>query len=175
MLTFVYSTWGAIHLLAATLSLLLGTFVLVVPKEKTLHKPAGYAYLTSMALMIATAFGIYRQYGGFGVFHLAALLTGLTLLAGMLPVLWKKRVRHPLRWHYGFMYLSVLELYVALVAEFLVRVPGATFAGVAALSSAAVLIPGGVLFFTRLAKGWNVRARNPQTISFERNDLERAA
>jgi uncharacterized membrane protein len=173
MLILVYSAWGAIHLLAATLSLLLGTLVLIIPKEKTLHKPAGYAYLTCMALMITTAFGIYRQYGGFGIFHVAAILTALTLLAGMLPILWKKRVRHWLRWHYGFMYLSVLELYIALVAEFLVRVPGATFGRVSALSSAAVLIPGGILFFTRLAKGWAVR--KTQAISFEQHDLKRAA
>ena len=175
MLTLVYSTCGAIHLLAATLSLLLGTLILAVPKEKPLHKPAGYAYLTSMALMITTAFGIYRQYGGFGVFHVAALLTALTLLAGMLPIVLKKRVRHWLRWHYRFMYLSVLELYIALVAEFLVRVPGATFGRVATLSSAAVLIPAGILFFTRLAKDWTARAGSTNPIAFERNDLKRAA
>lgn len=82
MLTLFYRTWGVIHLLAAALSLLLGTFVGVVPKEKTFHKRAGYAYLTGMALMIATAFGIYRQYGGFGVFHLAALSGAAVLIPG---------------------------------------------------------------------------------------------
>ncbi len=175
MQTLIYSTWGAIHLLAATSSLVLGTAVLLVPKQNPFHKPAGYAYLAGMALMITTAFGIYRQYGGFGIFHVAALLTGLTLLARMLPVFWKKRVRHWLRWHYGFMYLSVLELYIALVAELLVRTPGATFGRVAALSSAVVLIPGGLLFFTRLAKSWQARARRPKTVAWERDDLKRAA
>jgi uncharacterized membrane protein len=175
MQTLYYSTWGAIHLLAATLSLLLGTLVLVVPKEKTFHKPVGYAYLTCMTLMIGTAFGIYRQYNGFGVFHVAALLAGLTLVAGMLPVLLKKRFSRGLRWHYGFMYLSVLELYIALVAELLVRTPGATFARVATLSSAAVLIPGGILFVTRLAKSWQARTRKTDPIAFERNPIKRAA
>jgi uncharacterized membrane protein len=175
MQTLFHSTWGAIHLLAASSSLVLGTAVLLVPKQHPLHKPAGYAYLAGMAAMIFTAFGIYRQYGGFGVFHVAAILTGLTLLTGMVPVLWKKRVRHPLRWHYGFMYLSVLELYIALVAELLVRTPGATFWRVATLSSAVVLIPGGLLFFTRLAKKWGGRVRPPATLAWEDDGLKRAA
>lgn len=152
MLTIVYNTWGAIHLLAALLSLVLGTAVLVAPKKRNIHRKAGYAYLTCMAVMIATAFGIYRQYNALGIFHLAAVLTLLTLLAGMLPVLFKKRLRQWLRLHNGFMYLSVLELYIALVAEFLVRIPQATFMTVATLSSAVVLIPGSVLFLTRFAK-----------------------
>ncbi|MBD0257200.1 MAG: hypothetical protein ICV83_15895 [Cytophagales bacterium] len=175
MQTLFHSTWGAIHLLTAAASLVLGTAVLLVPKQNPFHKPAGYAYLAGMTTMITTAFGIYRQYGGFGIFHAAAILTGLTLLAGMVPVLWRKRIRHPLRWHYGFMYLSVLELYIALVAELLVRTPGATFGRVAALSSAVVLIPGGLLFFTRLAKRWQGRVRYPATFSWEGDDLKRAA
>ena len=69
MLTIVYSTWGAIHLLAALLSLMLGTAVLVAPKERKIHRKAGRAYLFCMAVMIATAFGIYRQYNALGIFH----------------------------------------------------------------------------------------------------------
>jgi uncharacterized membrane protein len=175
MQTLIYSTWGAIHLLAATSSLVLGTALLLVPKQNPFHKPAGYAYLAGMALMITTAFGIYRQYGGFGVFHVAALLTGLTLLAGMLPVLWKKRVRHPLRWHYGFMYLSVLELYIALVAELLVRTPGATFGTGRHPVERRRTDSGRRLVFTRLAKRWQARPRRPKTIAWERDDLKRAA
>jgi hypothetical protein len=73
------------------------------------------------------------------------------------------------------MYLSVLELYIALVAELLVRTPGATFGRVATLSSAVVLIPGGLLFFTRLTKKWQARVRHPATIAWEDDNLKRAA
>jgi hypothetical protein len=62
-----------------------------------------------------------------------------------------------------------------LVAELLVRTPGATFGRVATLSSAVVLIPGGLLFFTRLAKSWQARSRRPKTIAWERDDLKKAA
>lgn len=153
MYLIVYSTWGLLHLVAAVLSLAFGTAVLVMPKDSRYHKQTGYAYLAGMAVMVVTAFGIYRQYRGFGIFHVAAVLASLTLLAGMIPVLRRKPKYRWLQLHYGFMYLSVLELYIALVAEFLVRIPQATFGVVAVLSSAAVLAPGAVLF-NRYARSW---------------------
>lgn len=153
MHSIVYSTWGLLHLIAAMGSLLFGTTVLVMPKDSRYHKKTGYAYLSGMAIMVVTAFGIYRQYGGFGIFHAAAILTSITILAGMVPV-WRRKPRYQwLQFHYSFMYLSVLELYIALVAEFLVRIPGATFVEVAVGSSACVLVPGALLF-NRYTRGW---------------------
>ena len=142
----VYSTWGLIHLLAAVLSLLLGTTVLALPKRGKRHKYLGYVYAGSLLVMLSTSFGIYRQYHGFGIFHVAAVLSATTLLAGMVPVWRKKPARSWQPLHYSFMYLSVLELYVALVAEVLIRVPGLTFWEVASVSSAIVMLPGAILF-----------------------------
>ncbi len=153
MHSIVYSTWGLLHLMAALWALAFGTAVLVMPKDSRYHKKTGYSYLGGMAIMVVTAFGIYRQYGGFGIFHVAAILTSITMLAGMIPVLRRKPTYQWLQLHYSFMYLSVLELYIALVAEFLVRVPGATFVEVAVLSSASVLVPGAMLF-SRYTRGW---------------------
>ena len=149
----IYSTWGGIHLLAAVLSLLLGTAVLALPKGGLRHRQLGYAYVGGLAVMLATSFAIYRQYNGFGIFHVAAILSAATLLAGMLPVWRKKPSYNWLQLHYSFMYLSVLELYVALVAEVLVRVPGLAFWEVAGASSAVVMLPGAVLF-SRLRRQW---------------------
>lgn len=135
-------------MLAALLSLVLGTTVLALPKPGKYHRRLGYGYVGCMLLMLSTSFAIYRQFQGFGVFHVAALLSTAMLLAGMLP-LWRKKPAH--NWyqlHYSFMFLSVLELYVALVAEMLVRVPGFTFWQVASISSALVLLPG-ILLFSR--------------------------
>ncbi|OON68884.1 hypothetical protein [Hymenobacter sp. CRA2] len=151
----VYSTWGLIHLLAAVLSLVLGTAVLVLPKPGRLHRRLGYGYVGTLALMLSTSFAIYRQFHGFGIFHVAALLSAATLLAGMVPVWGRQRVRNWQPLHYGFMYLSVLELYVALLAEVLVRVPGFSFWEVAGASSAVVLLPGAVLF-NRLRRQWQI-------------------
>jgi uncharacterized membrane protein len=142
----VYSLWGLIHLLAAVLSLLLGAIVLWLPKPGPRHRRLGYAYVGTMTLMLGTSFAIYRQYHRFGIFHVAALLSGATLLAGMVPVWRKKPVRQWRLLHYSFLYLSVLELYVALLAEVLVRVPGLGFWPVASISSAVVLLPGAIVF-----------------------------
>jgi uncharacterized membrane protein len=153
MPTLVYSTWGLLHLIAALASLLLGTTVLALPKRGKYHKRLGYGYVGSMALMLVTSFTIYRQYHGFGIFHVAALLSSITLSLGMIPVLRKKPARSWRQLHYSFMYLSVLELYVALAAEVLVRMPGMSFWEVASLSTTTVMLPGAVLF-TRFRKRW---------------------
>jgi uncharacterized membrane protein len=149
----VYSFWGLVHLLAAVVSLLVGTTVLVLSKQGPRHQRLGYAYVGSLVLMLSTSFAIYRQFHGFGIFHVASLLSTATLLAGMIPVWRKKPVRTWRALHFGFMYLSVLELYVALVAEGLVRLPGLAFWEVASVSLGVVMLPGAVLFF-RLRKQW---------------------
>jgi len=150
----IYSNWGLLHLIAALASLILGTTVLALAKGSKRHKKLGYAYVGSMAMMLATSFTIYRQFHGFGIFHVAALLSSITLGAGMVPVLRKKPARSWRQLHYSFMYLSVLELYVALVAEVLVRRPGMSFWEVASLSTVTVMLPGAALF-TRLRKRWH--------------------
>ncbi|UOQ70530.1 hypothetical protein [Hymenobacter cellulosilyticus] len=156
----MYSSWGAVHLAAAVAALLLGTGVLVLPKWGRLHQRLGYGYVGSLVVMLTTSFAIYRQFHGFGIFHVAALLSGVTLLAGMVPVWRKWPARGWLQLHYGFMYLSVLELYVALVAEVLVRRPGFTFWQVAGFSSAMVLLPGPCCFGGCAGSGkWRPRNR----------------
>ena len=149
----VYSNWGLLHLIAALASLILGTTVLVLSKRGKLHKRLGYGYVGSMAVMLATSFTIYRQFHSFGIFHVAALLISVTLYVGMVPVLRKKPRYGWQQLHYSFMYLSVLELYVALVAEVLVRRPGMSFWEVAGLSTVTVMLPGAALF-TRFRKRW---------------------
>ncbi|GAB2777554.1 putative membrane protein [Hymenobacter luteus] len=156
MHSIVYSYWGLVHLLAALASLVLGTTVLVRPKSGQLHKRLGYGYVGALVLMLVTCFGIYRQFHGFGIFHAAAILSALTLVAGMVPVLRRRPMRSWRQLHAGFMYGSVLELYVALVAEVLVRVPGLLFWEVAALSTATVALPG-VAWLVRAWPRWQGR------------------
>jgi uncharacterized membrane protein len=60
---------GVLHVLAATLALVCGTLILRSNKGTRQHKRVGYVYTMSMLVVVATAFGIYRLFGGFGPFH----------------------------------------------------------------------------------------------------------
>jgi len=49
-----------------------------------------------------TAFGIYEFFGGFGIFHWAALASLATLLAEYLTVIFRHRTNNWLAKHYAF-------------------------------------------------------------------------
>lgn len=115
----ISSPVGFVHLIAASLALIFGTAVLFMKKGTPRHKKTGYGYLFSMLLMNATAFGIYRLFGGFGVFHFAALLSLFSLIGGMYPAVKKKSGWH--LQHLEVMLWSVVGLYAAFAAEVSVR------------------------------------------------------
>ena len=110
---------GVLHTLLALLAMGSGAYVLLLPKGGQRHKRLGYVYVGSMLLMLLTAFGIYKLFGGFGVFHVLAIVSFITLLLGMYPAF--KRGQGWLAQHYKLMNWSVAGLYAAFVAEVAVR------------------------------------------------------
>lgn len=131
------STIGLIHLIASIAALIAGTWVITTQKGTEIHKRVGYVYAVSMTVLIITAFMIYRLFGGFGIFHFAAVISTVALLGGMIPAITRKPEKHWLSLHYNFMYWSVMGLYAAFVAEVLTRLPqvkGFTMVAAATLS-----------------------------------------
>lgn len=118
----VSGTTGFVHLVASVVALVTGLFVLVDTKGTIRHKKIGYVYSGSMVILNLTAFLIYRLYGGFGVFHVFAIISCLTLFAGLYPVFTKKSKGYLLK-HFSFMYWSVIGLYCAFMAEIFSRLP----------------------------------------------------
>jgi len=119
----MYPLLGRLHFAAAILALVTGAWVLLRPKGGRLHRRVGWSYVASMLALNATALVIYRLTGTFGPFHVAALVSGGTLVAGVLPA-WRRRPRG--KWiehHYFFMTYSYLGLVAAAVAETATRVP----------------------------------------------------
>lgn len=113
---------GFIHLIASIIALITGLFVLSTSKGTKTHKMVGYVYSLSMILLNLTAFMIYTLYGKFGIFHWFAVISCMTLFAGLYPVLTKKSKNYLLT-HFNFMYWSVVGLYCAFMAEIFSRLP----------------------------------------------------
>lgn len=113
---------GLIHLISSIIALITGVLVLTTTKGTKAHKQIGYIYVISMIILNITAFMIYRLFGKFGIFHWFAILSFLTLLLGIYPVL-VKNFENYLLVHFNYMYWSVVGLYCAFCAEILTRIP----------------------------------------------------
>ncbi|MBT8274501.1 MAG: DUF2306 domain-containing protein [Bacteroidia bacterium] len=110
----IHSSTGWFHTVSAVLALIFGTTVVLKTKGTTLHKRIGYAYVTCMILLNASSFFL-NNFGGFSLFHFFAIVSLLTVLAGIIPAILRVKNWFPL--HYYFMSWSVVGLYAALWAE----------------------------------------------------------
>lgn len=122
MESIVSGTTGLAHLIAAIIALITGLFVLTTTKGTKTHKQIGYVYSISMVILNLTAFMIYNLYGKFAIFHWFAIVSCLTLFAGLYPV-FSKNSKNYLLTHFNFMYWSVVGLYCAFIAEIFSRLP----------------------------------------------------
>lgn len=106
---------GLVHSLLALSAMFFGALVLWKAKGTSLHKRWGYAYVAAMLLMNFSGFGMYHR-GAFSVFHLLALVSLATVIAGIVPA-WKKKHAGWRRLHYYFMTWSVVGLYAGFWSE----------------------------------------------------------
>lgn len=139
------SAIGWFHTACAVLALCSGAAVLLRRKGTRVHRRIGWVYVGSMLALNGTALMIYRLFGGFGPFHVAAVVSLATVVAGTVPAV----RRRPANWvehHYWLMTWSYVGLCAAAVSEVATRTPGfrfwwAVFAGTfAVLGVGAVLI-----------------------------------
>ncbi len=114
---------GIIHLASAILSLILGPIIFLITKGTRLHILLGRIYVVAMVTLNLTALCIYRLFGGFGAFHVLALISLLVLLAGFAAVYWKRPPNTWMHNHYRAMGWSYVGLLAAGVAEAVVRIP----------------------------------------------------
>jgi uncharacterized membrane protein len=112
---------GYLHLASALLAMLTGAMVILKRKGSIFHKRVGYVYVGSMVAVNASAFLIYRLFGGFGPFHVLALVSLVSIAGGMVPALMRRQILSWQHWHYYFMNWSVVGLYAAFWAETFTR------------------------------------------------------
>ena len=145
---------GSLHLAASVFALIFGTWMLVTEKGTSTHRKVGYLYTFSMAVLIITAFLIYRLFGTFGLFHIAALVSAVTLTLGILAAVLRRPQKTWLGHHFSFMYWSVMGLYAAFVAEVLTRVPQTPFFRMVGIATGGVMVLAYTAFFF-LKKRWS--------------------
>ena len=140
------STLGLFHLIVSCLALIAGTWVITTQKGTAIHRKVGYFYVATMIAVNGTSFAMYRLFGGFGVFHVAAIISSITLICGIVPAILRKPEKSWVSLHFGFMYWSVMGLYAAFVAEVFVRIPQMKFFSMVGIGTGVVMIIGAIVF-----------------------------
>jgi uncharacterized membrane protein len=140
---------GPAHVAFGICALALGLCVLCLRKGTRVHRTLGHLYLASMIGLNATALSIYELFGGFGPFHVLALVSLLTLGCGALPAITQRPRRRWFEAHAYFMSWSYVGLLAATAAEVAVRIPGANFAAAAFGSSILVTAVGALTIHGR--------------------------
>jgi uncharacterized membrane protein len=136
---------GYVHTSAAMAALLFGAFVFPMLKGTRLHKVLGYLYATALFATNVTAFCLYHLTGHFGLFHVAAIVSFVTLLAALIPVITRRPKNSWLSLHYKYTSWSYIGLLAAAVSEAAVRLPHAPFWPAVAVGSAVFFGTGGWL------------------------------
>jgi uncharacterized membrane protein len=123
---------GWTHSVAAVAALVAGAAVLLTRKGTRRHRQLGWAYVVSMLLLNVTALLIYRLFGRFGPFHVGAVFSFVTVVAGTAAALGARRARarhdtvaraRALERHYQLMTWSYVGLAAAAVSEIATRMP----------------------------------------------------
>jgi len=160
---FITSETGLIHFIASILALVLGTFILIMEKGTKTHKLIGKIYAFSMLITLVSAFMTYRLFGTWGIFHWTAVISSITILAGLSAIYLKKPANNYLSVHFSFMYWSVMGVYGAFVSETLVRmpkvvvesgIPNSLFYNMTGIGTA-VVMGLGVYFFLKFKPIWD--------------------
>lgn len=106
---------GAIHVGSAFAALISGALVLSMKKGTRTHRKMGYAYFINMLVVNVSALLIYELFQRFGPFHVLALFSLASVLAGLAPA-WKRLPGWQVR-HARFVTGSYVGLCAAAVAE----------------------------------------------------------
>jgi uncharacterized membrane protein len=135
---------GWFHVVCALVALGSGAVVLLRRKGTRSHRRIGWIYVSSMLALNVTALMIYRLFGGLGPFHVAAVVSLLTVIAGIIPA-YRQKPANWLEHHYAWMTWSYVGLCAATVSEVATRVPGFRFWWAVMLGTFAVVGIGAAL------------------------------
>ncbi len=143
---------GVVHLASAVTALASGLAVLLARKGTSGHRRMGWVYASAMATVNVTALMIYDLFGGFGPFHIAAIVSGLTTIAGVIPAVRRKPRRMWIAHHAYWMTWSYVGLAAAAASEIATRYLRIGFGWSVALATFAIVGIGWYVIKTRVPK-----------------------
>lgn len=106
---------GTAHLAAVTTALVLATAVLVLPKGTRQHRRTGTAYVAVLIVGNGVALLLREESGGFGAFHVFAVVSLVTLAGGVATS--PRRRRGAVAAHARFLLWSIVGLTAAGLAQ----------------------------------------------------------
>ena len=141
--------FGLAHSIIGIAAMVSGVVVMAISKGTATHRLCGAFYVVAMVLLNASALAIYDFSGGFNTFHVFAILSLMTVVAGWVPALLRRRGS---RWHLQharYMAWSYVGLVAAFAAEIATRLPpfrsGRAFGIAVGGATLAVIAAGAVL------------------------------
>jgi uncharacterized membrane protein len=117
-------TLGSIHFALATVALILGAVSLSQTKGGLRHRVLGRLYSAALLLVNVSALSIYRDSSGMGPFHILAMISLVTLAAGLVPAVLRRPTDSWLELHAFFMCWSYVGLAAAGVAQLTTKFAG---------------------------------------------------
>ena len=163
------SILGQLHFASAVLAMLSGAAVLLLRgKGGRRHRQLGWLYAVAMLTVNITALMIYRLFGGFGPFHVMALISLTGILFGLsagrtsrnarMAQATHRRAAYAER-HYRWMTWSYVGLIAAFASELITRLPalrpvlgGGRMFGIAVGAATFVIVAIGAVWIQRAAK-----------------------
>lgn len=112
---------GWIHLAAATLALVLGFPQFARRQGDILHRRLGYAYVAALSACDVTALTVYHFTGTLNFLHIGAIVSGLCLVRGMVPLYRQPRSGTALMMHARWLTGSYIGVWAAGLTELVVR------------------------------------------------------
>jgi uncharacterized membrane protein len=140
---------GFAHTVLASLSLTLGAIVVLRRKGDRWHRTIGHFYVAGMLATNITALNIYDLFGRFGPFHVAAVVSLATVIAGLVPAVIRRPRNGWFETHAYFMSWSYVGLVAAAVAEAAVRLPTVPFTPAVIAGTLLVTAAGALLIHGR--------------------------
>ncbi|MDX1460957.1 MAG: DUF2306 domain-containing protein [Xanthomonadales bacterium] len=150
-------TLGEAHFYAAVLALAAGAVVVFSRKGTPLHRWIGRLYLAAMISANTSALLIYDLWGHFGPFHIAAVVSLVTVLMGAI-VAWRRKPAPGWRTvHAYWMSWSYVGLLAAAVAETSTRTLDFDFGLTVAVATLLVIVAGAVVINRQLPRTLRMR------------------